>query len=376
MPAPLRVLHLCAGNLYGGIERIVAECARSRALCASMAPSFALCFDGRLARELESFGVRAAHLGDVRARRPWTILRARRRLAAILQAGRPHAIICHSSWAFALAAPVVRRTSATLVLWLHDRVSGRTWVERCARRTKPDLVISNSAFTAETVPALYATVPHATLYAPVSMGGSPAASSVASLRASLGVRDRTPVILIASRFEAWKGHPELLQATARIDEPWAIWIAGGAQRPGEQAYERSLREMAVRLGIGGRVRFLGERSDVSGLMFAADVLCQPNTGAEPFGLAFVEALHAGLPVVTSAMGGASEILTDACGVLVPPGDLAALEHALRTLLADAALRGRLGAAGPERATLLCDPATQLAGLAALLSGRPIAPAAA
>ena len=59
-------------------------------------------------------------------------------------------------------------------------------------------------------------------------------------------------------------------------------------------------------------------------MHAADIHCQPNTAPEPFGLVFVEALYAGLPVVTTALGGALEILTDACGVLVPAGDAPAL----------------------------------------------------
>ena len=67
------------------------------------------------------------------------------------------------------------------------------------------------------------------------------------------------------------------------------------------------------------MRFLGERRDVAACMRAADIHCQPNTAPEPFGLAFVEALYAGLPVVTTALGGALEILTDACGVLVPAG---------------------------------------------------------
>ena len=111
--------------------------------------------------------------------------------------------------------------------------------------------------------------------------------------------------------------------------------------------------------------FLGERRDVPALMRAADLHCQPNTAPEPFGLAFVEALHAGLPVVTTAMGGALEIVTPSCGVLVPPGDADALEQALRALVVDPEARARLGSGGPARARELCDPGRQLAALAAL-----------
>jgi glycosyltransferase involved in cell wall biosynthesis len=359
----MRVLHVCAGNLYGGVERIVAECAISRALCPEMTPSFAVCFEGRLAQEIDESGAPCTRLGAARASLPHTILRARRRLGALLERDRPTAVICHSAWVFGLAAPVVRAARATLVLWVHDRLSGRTWPERWARLTGPDLIVANSRFTAASVPSVYRGPTPSVLYAPVAPG-LPTCHR-AEMRAALGVDDRMPVILIASRFEAWKGHRELLAAAARIAEPWRLWIAGRAQRGDEDAYERELRDFAAASGISDRVSFLGERRDVPALMRAADLHCQPNTAPEPFGLAFVEALHAGLPVVTTAMGGALEIVTPSCGVLVPPGDAEGLEHALRTLVVDREARVRLGSAGPARARELCDPRRQLSALAAL-----------
>lgn len=374
-PASRRVLHLCAGNLYGGVERIVAECAASRALCPSIAPAFAVCFDGRLAREIEDAGARCTRLGDARVSRPWTIAAFRRALAHLLETDRPHVVICHSSWMFALAAPAVRAAagSATLVLWLHDRVSGTTWVERWAAMTVPDLLISNSHFTAASVPAMYPAVPRAVLYAPVASGAGSIPGERSRVRRALGLVDGTPVVLIATRFEAWKGHRDLIVAASRISQPWRVWIAGGPQRPQEENYARSLRTLVASLGIGDRVTFLGERTDVPALMRAADIHCQPNSSPEPFGLAWVEALYAGLPVVTAAMGGALEIVTDACGRLVRPGDPDALEQGLRGLIVDEEERRRLGAAGPGRAASLCDPAVQLERLAALAGGLPAAP---
>jgi glycosyltransferase involved in cell wall biosynthesis len=364
MAAPLRVLHLCAGNLYGGVERIVAACAVDRALCREMSPAFAVCFDGRLSEEIEASGAQCTRLGATRLSRPWTVIRARRRLAAVLRNEPPAAVICHSSWIFGLAAPVVRAAKGTLVLWLHDRVSGGNWPERWARRTRPHLIIANSRFTGESVTALYPGATHAVLYAPVRADASGAARS--RLRASIGVDEQTPVILVASRFEKWKGHRALIRALAAIPDPWQLWIAGMPQRADERAYERDLREHARAAGVDDRVRFLGERRDVAACMRAADIHCQPNTAPEPFGLAFVEALYAGLPIVTTALGGALEILTDACGVLVAHDDTPALTRALRRLLLDRDARLRLGTAGPARARELCDPATQLAALAALV----------
>src|SRR6202007_1965732 len=101
-----------------------------------------------------------------------------------------------------------------------------------------------------------------------------------------------------------------------------------------------VHERVASRGLGERIRFLGQRSDVPQLLAAADIHCQPNTGPEPFGVAFIEAMYAGLPVVTTAMGGALEIVQEECGVLVPPDDPQALADALLPLIRDKDLRAR------------------------------------
>jgi glycosyltransferase involved in cell wall biosynthesis len=167
---------------------------------------------------------------------------------------------------------------------------------------------------------------------------------------------------MASRLERWKGHEALLRAASALGGDWTLWIAGGAQRPHEAAYERGLQAMVERLACRDRVRLLGERRDVARLLQGADIHCQPNAAPEPFGIAFVEALYASVPVVTTDIGGAREIVTPACGVLVPPGDEAALASALQALVDDPSRREALGARGPARAAALCDPATQIGAL--------------
>ena len=101
-------------------------------------------------------------------------------------------------------------------------------------------------------------------------------------------------------------------------------------------------------------------------MSAADIFCQPNSGPEPFGIVFVEALCAGLPVITSDFGGGAEVVDGTCGVLTPPGDAAAVAEALAGLIRDPARRAVLGNGGPDRARQLCDPARQLNRLRMLL----------
>jgi glycosyltransferase involved in cell wall biosynthesis len=366
MAEPLRVLHLYAGNLYGGVERMLVALAGAGA--PGMEAGFALAFEGRLAEELRSAGARVEVLGPVRLSRPWTVFGARRRLAGVLDRARAEVAVAHSSWAHAVLAPAVRRRGVPLAFWLHDATDGRGWADRLARRTRPALALCTSAFAAATLPRLWPHLRGEVVYPPVRQ---PDTASVerAALRASLGTPAADVVVLQASRMEPWKGHRTLLEALGRLAEVegWSCWIAGGAARPHERRHLARMRALAERLGIAARVRFLGERADVPALMAAADLYCQPNLGPEPFGIAFVEAMHAGVPVVGAALGGTPEVVDPTVGVLVAPGDPEALAAVLARLLDDAGLRARLGAAGPARARALSDPTRQAERARALLA---------
>ncbi len=345
---------------------MLATLARHRDLCPQMTPAFGLCFRGRLSAELTDGGVPPYGLGDVRISRYWTVLSARRRLAGLLERVRPDVVVCHESWPHVLFAPVVRNYGVPLVFWAHGFRNENDWLERWASRTSPDLIITNSRATNAPLRALFRHAPSKIVHYPVvARGPSDIEANRRRIRAELATPPDATVIVQASRLERWKGHTLLLSALGRlVDTPgWAAWIAGGAQRPFEQTYLVELQESARRLGIADRVRFLGQRTDVPDLLAAADIHCQPNTGPEPFGIAFIEALLAGLPVVTTAIGAAPEIIDEHAGILVQPDDPRALSNALRRLLTDPAERRRLGAGGPPRARFLCDPANQLTKLA-------------
>jgi glycosyltransferase involved in cell wall biosynthesis len=193
-----------------------------------------------------------------------------------------------------------------------------------------------------------------------------------SIRTALGTPDNTTVIIQASRFESWKGH--LLNVTALKElggnRRWEAWFVGGLQRESERKYVERVRHMVRALGLENRIRFLGQRADVPRLLAAADIHCQPNTGPEPFGIAFVEALAAQLPIVTTDLGASSEILDSSCSILVPPNNTASLARALALLIDSPAERRRLGSAGPQRAIFLSNPRTQTAKLAAVLDSLP------
>jgi glycosyltransferase involved in cell wall biosynthesis len=366
----MRVLHVYSGNLFGGIESMLLACASVPAPQSHVEHAFALCFDERLASELRAAGRPVHLLGPVRMSRPASAHTARQALEAILVRERYDRVICHAPWSQAIFGGVALRVGTPLVFWAHDRMTGRHWTERIARHVRPQLVISNSRFTDGTKPALYPGIRSVVVYPPVP--GVRPGRERRYVRMSLDTSEHAVVIIQASRCEAWKGHRVLLEALAGIrDLPgWMWWLAGGPQRPEEAAFMASLRQRAEQSGIADRVRWLGQRADVPSLLGAADIHCQANIEPEPFGIAFVEALSAGLPVVAADHGGVSEILDPSCGVLVPRCDPSALAVALRSLITSAPRRRALAAAAPARALALSDPLMQIRRLAGALESTP------
>jgi glycosyltransferase involved in cell wall biosynthesis len=365
-----RVLHVYAGNLYGGLEVFLATLARAQGRATNLEPEFALCFEGRLSRELRDAGAKVHLLGPTRFSRPWTVWRARRELAKVLADRQPDLVIGHECWPYILAAPVARRAGCTLAFWSHGNHVGNRWFERLAQRVEPALALFPSRYLWESDP-LFAGLPRREIaYYPVDPPAIADRADVRNrLRRQLNASETDTVILMAARLTPYKGHELLLEALGQLrDHPgWVLWLAGGVQQPAEAVYLDQLRGLAVDGGIADRIVWLGQRSDVSELLAAADLFCHPNTGPEPFGIAFVEALHANLPVVTTRHGGGAEIVTESCGVLVSPGDSAALAGALAGLIDDPAQRARLGAAGPARALQLCDPEKSLTRIEQVLN---------
>jgi glycosyltransferase involved in cell wall biosynthesis len=381
---PIRVLHVHAGNLFGGIETTMVAQARHARLFPDLELSFALCFEGRLSKELLESETRVYKLNNTRVRYPWTVLHARRRLKKILRIQPIDLAIVHGAWAQALFGQVILGSGLPLVLWVHGIGNKRHWLERWAQNSAPDLVICNSQFVADEMRRAYPFVQSKVVYNPTILyyplvsrddyvNPNPERNKI---RSTLNISDETVVIVQVSRMEEWKGHLLHLEALSLMkDNPtWECWFVGGPQRPEEFRYFQKVKAAASRLGLDDRVRFFGERSDVQTLLPAADVHCQPNTGPEPFGNTFIEGLLNGLPVVTTAMGGGKEIVDETCGILVPPADAFVLSRELRHLVEDRSLRRRLGAKGPARAYALCGLETQmglLSDVLRMLLGRTI-----
>jgi hypothetical protein len=173
----------------------------------------------------------------------------------------------------------------------------------------------------------------------------------AASRATLGVPDGVFTVAVLGRISQWKGQDVLVRALAEpsLAAAGAVGLIAGAPWRGEERRERELRELARRLGVADRVRFVGFRDDLETVLGAADVVAVPSTQPDPLPNAALEAGAAGCVVVAARHGGLPEIVRDGeTGVLVTPGDHVELAEALASLAADPARRAAIGAAAARR----------------------------
>lgn len=365
----LKLLHLHAGVLHGGVETFLVTLARRAELHPELEHVWAFSFEGRVTEELRETGARVHALSEARFRDPVSIARARRTVKALVRGERPDAVLCHMPKPYGLFATAARRAGAPVILYMHGPIIGYGIPERLSRLAgPPNLLIGVSRHTAETSrDALFpgcatAVVNYPMPWEPGRFDALRAERE--ATRAEFRTATADVVLVQAARMNAWKGHGELLEALATIKgvPGWTHWLVGGAQNPSEGKYLAELKRRALRLGIADRVRFLGQRTDVPRLLAACDVYCQANIESEGFSLSFTEAFAAGLPVVTTDIGSAAEIVTDEVGALTPLRDAAALGEALATLTRDEPLRHAKGVAARKRALELSDPSRQIGRL--------------
>ncbi len=146
-------------------------------------------------------------------------------------------------------------------------------------------------------------------------------------RATFETPDDVTLFLALGRLHTNKAFDILLESLALIPGPY-LWIAG------EGPLEAELKQQAEKLGLGGRVRFLGWRTDREALLAAADVCVMPSR-FEPFGTVMAEVWAAKTPLIVAAADGPRRtVIPNVDAILVPMDDVAALADAMRRLIAE------------------------------------------
>jgi glycosyltransferase involved in cell wall biosynthesis len=174
---------------------------------------------------------------------------------------------------------------------------------------------------------------------------------VRATRRRLGLPDNAPVFGAAGRLDRWKGFHVLLDAVPAVLErhPDATLVLVGGPHDLDPSYASELEQQASRLGLDGQVRLVGRQSNPEEWMQAMDVFVHTSDN-EPFGMVVIEAMALGKPVIASAQGGPTEVITPGVdGFLSPFGDHRALAGAIIRLLDDKDLRASVGRAALDRA---------------------------
>ncbi|MFL5560770.1 MAG: glycosyltransferase family 4 protein [Gemmatimonadaceae bacterium] len=250
----------------------------------------------------------------------------------------PHALMGIAAQRTAKLPMVTTYYGAELRLAARSRVFTRL-LRAAARRSARNAAISRhtaddltrlTGVTAEIIPYSIAFTPHAR---------------------STTTAERPFTVLFVGRLVARKGVPVLLEAWAQAALPNAklVIVGGGPDRDALEARSASL-------GVDANIDFRGRVSDeeLASAYSTADLFVLPAVldargDTEGLGVVLLEAMASHVPVLASAAGGITDVIVDGeSGILVPPGDAAALSNALRRVAGDPALRATLAANGARR----------------------------
>ena len=297
------------------------------------------------------------------------------RLAAVLAFVRRHRIRVmymadRSSWSPAYA---LLRLAGVRRIVVHDHTSGDrtipTGVRRMVKQLRgrlpgmlADRVIAVSDFVARRKAAVDLVPARRITRIWNSSPVPPADPGVRErLRAELGIDGEGPVVACVCRATPEKGVGHLLRA---FDLCCSSWPPGSAAPTlvyfGDGPAFRELELLRESLPSAARIRLAGYRANAAELVGGADVCVVPSVWQEAFGLAALEPMTRGVPVIASRVGGIPEIVLDRqTGILVNPGDEAELAEALARLLSEPAERRRMGSNGIRRALDLFSPDTNL-----------------
>lgn len=187
-------------------------------------------------------------------------------------------------------------------------------------------------------------------------GVDPARFDPASVKGDRAVRlakdwrieDGQPTIVLPARLTSWKGQRLFIQALALMRHQEAVGVLIGSDQ-GRHKYTQDLMALAVRDGVGGRLRLAGQVEDMPAALKLADIVVNCSVEPEAFGRTIIEAQAMGKIVVAADHGGARETIDpNVTGFLVPPNDAAALARVFDMILdGDMDMRLAFGARARE-----------------------------
>lgn len=346
----IRVLHVIGEMGTGGAESLVVELVRrGRSLGWESSVASA---GGSREDELVEEGLAEVHRVPLSRRRPTGLARAVVATRRALVRADPDVIIAHNVGVTVAAALAqwTRRRRVPIVTVFHGVAA-----DDYGTAARLLSVVSTSVVTVSEAISRRLVAAGLRRREPVVIPNAitaPVLPERAVARRELGLDADAPVALCAARLVDQKRHDVLLRAWSEVPPHGVLLIAGDGPN------RRDLEALRVELGLGDRVRLLGNRRDMPRLLSAADVatLASDWEGLPVFVL---EAMAAGRPIVATEVDGLSEVLRGGGGLLVPPRSPSALAGALTQLLTDTAARDDAAAKAQQTIARRHDPARMI-----------------
>ena len=268
--------------------------------------------------------------------------------------------------------PVIRAAGVRAIL-VHDHTSGTGTIPRGVKRLVKRMLAQAPGFSADRVIAVsdfvarrqreVGMIPAQRITRVWNSVSIPArADRTREARTALGLDESARVIACTCRATPEKGVDRLFRAFDRLPTDSLLVYAGDGP-----AFA-SLQALRDTLPARERIHLLGYRADRELLLDAADVCVVPSMWDEAFGLAALEAMVRGKPVVATTVGGIPELIRHGVtGFLVPPGDVEQLAAAIGALLDDPAVAARIGAAAREDVERRFSSEAQISHLSELIA---------
>jgi glycosyltransferase involved in cell wall biosynthesis len=327
----VRILHVIQEMRTGGAERVVVSLARGAQ--AAGHPVAVASAPGELLAELDA----VEHFPlPLLGRRPTAVPGAALQLRQALRQWEPHIAHCHNPGMGIVTSLATLRGRMPKALVSVHGVPDEDW-----RRTTRVLRLAGLPAVAcgpgvEVALAEHGLPAAATIWNGVSPAPPPA--DRAELKRTWRIPREHKLVLAVGRLVPAKNHAVAIQAFAEVNDATLVIVGEGALR-------NELEDEARQAGVHDRVVFAGLRPDARALIGAADAIVV-SSRSEGLPMVVLEALAAGTPIVATAVRGVREILEDERNALVtPPDDPVRLAQALRRIVSDDQLAGRLASTG-------------------------------
>ena len=337
----MKILQICSARQFGGGERHVADLSNSLAdtgyeVYAAINPGSPL--------DKNLVSLPRVNIREVRMRNSIDIL-AGRELASIVRDLNIDIIHAHVARDYPLAAYASARTGNTpFILTRHVLFPINKIHRRILARASRIIAVSNGVRRSLIAQKILAPERIVTIYNGVDTGRFETALGPKTA-ASADKKDRLLVGMIG-HIASIKGQEDFIRAAAIIvrQRPDVDFVIVGEDKSRRGENREAVEDLVAKLNGEKRIRFAGWREDVRQILGDLDVFVSPSR-SEPFGLVIIEAMTAGIPVVTTASEGALEIIDDGkTGKIVPIRDPESLADSIVSLLDDPAERSRIAAA--------------------------------